>query len=366
MKTEAAAADEKDRRLRPPTSSSSEPVSPPSPSKMISRRRRRPTEDFHAAARIILLLHCVLAPPSCLGLKQSHYVHWNSSNPIFRIDNTDHIIDVNGGNQPWEYDQVNIICPLYQRGTLPDEMETYIIYSVNKEEYDSCRIMSPNPRVIAQCTKPHQLMYFTITFRSFTPTPNGMEFHPGKDYYFISTSAHGDLHRRLGGKCSTHNMKVQFKVANNNHETGKSSGSSLTDDAPPDKSLSAPPRAVNIPRPPPSASTSTTEKSPPSRPRNVYGYREKLPRYTYGDLSSLESEDDYYDYQYRPHKKSGGSFRHSGGARPHPNDVIKHEASRMAAASAAAPLARTASSSAVALVLWCLAARFSVTCAALS
>ena len=26
-----------------------------------------------------------------------HYLHWNSSNPIFRIDNTDHIVDVNEG-----------------------------------------------------------------------------------------------------------------------------------------------------------------------------------------------------------------------------------------------------------------------------
>ena len=321
--------------------------------------------DLHAATCIILFLQCILAPlPSCLGLKQSHYVHWNSSNPIFRIDNTDHIIDVNSGNQPWEYDQVNIICPLYQRGTLPDEMETYIIYSVNKEEYDSCRIMSPHPRVIAQCTKPHELMYFTITFRSFTPTPNGMEFHPGKDYYFISTSAHGDLHRRLGGKCSTHNMKVQFKVANNDHETGTSSSSRP---ALPDKSLSAPPRAVNIPRPAgrPASTSSTTEKSPPSPRRNFYGYREKLPRYTYGDLSSLEAEDDdYYDYQYRPHKKKVGPFRPAGAPRPHPNDVIKHEASRMSAAAAASGPARTVSLAAV--VLWCLVARFSVTRAALS
>ena len=27
-----------------------------------------------------------------------HYLHWNTSNPIFRIDNTDHIVDVNQGN----------------------------------------------------------------------------------------------------------------------------------------------------------------------------------------------------------------------------------------------------------------------------
>ena len=29
-----------------------------------------------------------------------HYLHWNSSNPIFRIDNTDHIVDVNQGTCP--------------------------------------------------------------------------------------------------------------------------------------------------------------------------------------------------------------------------------------------------------------------------
>ena len=35
-------------------------------------------------------------------------VHWNISNPIFRIDNTDNIFDVNVGNSPSEYDQVQI------------------------------------------------------------------------------------------------------------------------------------------------------------------------------------------------------------------------------------------------------------------
>ena len=110
------------------------------------------------------------------GTRKSHYIHWNTTNPIFRIDNTDHIIDVNRGNQPWEYDQVNIICPLYHAGD-SKKAEQYIIYSVSKEEYDSCRIMSTNPRVVAQCTRPHDLMYFTITFRSFTPTPGGMELN---------------------------------------------------------------------------------------------------------------------------------------------------------------------------------------------
>ena len=33
--------------------------------------------------------------------------------------------------------------------------------------------------MIARCDKPQELMYFTITFRPFTPNPGGMEFKPG-------------------------------------------------------------------------------------------------------------------------------------------------------------------------------------------
>ena len=141
-----------------------------------------------------------------------HNIHWNSSNPLFR--NTDNIIQVNGGNHPWEYDQVNIVCPVYKPGMSKDVLqEKYIVYVVSKQEYDTCRISEPNPRIIAVCDQPHKLMYFTITFRSFTPTPGGLEFRPGQSYYFISTSSRNDIHRRVGGGCSTHNMKITFKVA---------------------------------------------------------------------------------------------------------------------------------------------------------
>ncbi|KAJ8950944.1 hypothetical protein NQ318_008383 [Aromia moschata] len=133
-------------------------------------------------------------------------IHWNSSNPIFRIDNTDNIIDVNRNNVKFEYDQVNLICPVYTPGTRDEDMEKYIIYNVSKDEYETCRITNPNPRIIAVCDKPYKLMYFTITFRPFTPQPGGLEFLPaiyfhriGHDYYFISTSTSDDLHRRIGG-----------------------------------------------------------------------------------------------------------------------------------------------------------------------
>ena len=76
-------------------------------------------------------------------------VHWNSSNPIFRIDNTDNVFDINKGNAPWEHDQVNIMCPYYEPNVQNDpnvEKEKYIIYIVSKEEFDTCRIQTSMPR----------------------------------------------------------------------------------------------------------------------------------------------------------------------------------------------------------------------------
>lgn len=58
-------------------------------------------------------------------------------------------------------------------------------------------------------------VYFTITFRSFTPQPGGLEFKPGQDYYFVSTSSGSPrgVNQKFGGRCATHNMKVVFKVS---------------------------------------------------------------------------------------------------------------------------------------------------------
>jgi hypothetical protein len=55
----------------------------------------------------------------------------------------------------------------------------------------------------------------SLCFRSFSPTPRGLEFHPGHDYFFVSTSTPSDLYLRSGGACRSHNMKVTFKVADN-------------------------------------------------------------------------------------------------------------------------------------------------------
>ena len=132
-------------------------------------------------------------------------VYWNTTTASF--SDKPMIVTVNEGNLPWEYDQLNLICP---RGAAGEE---HVIYSVDREEFEGCRVRGPRPRIVAVCNSPERFMYFTITFRSFTPTPGGLEFRPGQEYYFISTANKRDIHRRVGGWCSSHNMKMIVRVA---------------------------------------------------------------------------------------------------------------------------------------------------------
>ena len=136
-------------------------------------------------------------------------IYWNTTAASARAE--PRTVIVNEGNLPTQYDQVNLICPVYKPGT--PATEQHIIYSVEREEFESCRVTNPRPRIVAICNQPQTFMYFTITFRSFTPTPGGLEFRPGRDYYFISTSNSKDIHRRVGGWCSSHNMRMIFRVA---------------------------------------------------------------------------------------------------------------------------------------------------------
>ena len=53
-------------------------------------QRRRVVGSFYLF--LLVLIHGLFFQVAG-ALRQSHYVHWNTTNPIFRIDNTDHIID---------------------------------------------------------------------------------------------------------------------------------------------------------------------------------------------------------------------------------------------------------------------------------
>ena len=253
-----------------------------------------------------------------MGAKRVHIVHWNKSNPMFRIDNTDNIIDVNAGNLRWEYDQANFICPVTRSAAQDDgASEKYIIYNVSKEEYDMCMVTKPSSRIVATCTDPSQLLYFTITFRSFTPTPGGLEFHPGKDYYFISTSSPQDLYRRDGGRCVSHNMKVMFKVANisNTATTATKSANNLKESS---ESASAS-AAVNKPR--------ITTLKPQVRLDDKHKYYpvvdNDMEMSSEIDANTLESAKKVVrDFQ--NHRR-----RSSYAATAAENEVVKQEASRM-------------------------------------
>merc|ERR1712083_389156 len=204
---------------------------------------------------------------------RSHLVFWNSTNPIFRVDNTEHIMDINQENLPWEYDQVNIICPF-------NSQEKHVIYSVSKEEFDSCRVSNPRPKIVAICDKPQNFKYFTITFRNLSPIPGGMEFKPGQDYYFISTSNRQNIHRRQGGYCSSHNMKTVFKVADNRQYktlTKLLNKNKIMSNSPLYKSFIAPTTTTTTT----TISTSTT--SPP-----VYFYKSRTP--------TKRNRDSFYYY----------------------------------------------------------------------
>ena len=194
----------------------------------------------------------------------THFVYWNSTNPMFKMGSQENILEVNRGNYPSEHDQLHLICP--------NSREQHVIYSVSEEEFYNCRVSNPRPKIVAVCNQPEKFRYFTLTFRSFSPNPTALEFKPGQTYYLISTSTPMDLHRRAGGYCSTHNMKMSINVAENgvkeehNSVIEQSTGSPIY-------------RAVTTPR------YSTTSNSIP-----VYYYRSKTP--------GIHSSD--YIYYYSP------------------------------------------------------------------
>ena len=254
-------------------------------------------QHFNKAAVLLLSLTYTSE-----ALTKIHKVYWNTTNPIFRIDNTDHIVDVNNGNLPWEYDQLNLICP-------HNSLEKHIVYSVTKEEFEGCRVTNPKPKIVAICNKPESFMYFTITFRTFSPTPGGLEFKPGQTYYLISTSTQRDIHRRAGGFCSSHNMKMVFNVA----------------DREPQPSVNSPLL---------SAVTSTTTRRPraPASPSSapVYYYKSRAP--------SVHTSD--YIYYYSPRDLVQLKLA----ARKHDRGQINTEKEQDAADRRAAPLTSSSSS----------------------
>ena len=208
---------------------------------------------------ILLLLFTSALVPIAFSM-ETHFIYWNSTNPIFR-EESEHVLEVNRGNSLLEHDQLHLICP--------NSGEQHVIYSVTEAEYNMCRVTNPRPKIVAVCNQQQgKFRYFTITFRSFSPNPTAMEFKPGQSYYLISTSTTRDLHRRAGGYCATHNMKMVINVATSNG--GNTADNSVNRPVVPTMRQSE--NTIHI-------ESQTTERSIPANKASVpvYYYRSKAP-----------------------------------------------------------------------------------------
>ena len=89
------------------------------------------------------------------------------------------------------------------------------MFKVSKEEYEDCRIQKTSPvRQILRCDKPFENVKYTFYISTFSPIPGAIEFQPGNDYYFISTSngTLNGLNNTEYGSCQTSNMKMVIRV----------------------------------------------------------------------------------------------------------------------------------------------------------
>ena len=163
-----------------------------------------------------ILLCCHLASRSIIATEIVHMVHWNQSNPLF-FDSPDSRIDIQNSGKWNLYEQANIICPFYDTSVPLSLTEQWVIYNVTKNEYKQCRVTSTeDAKIVALCNAPYQPKFFTLTFRSFSPTPGAFEFHPGQDYYFISAqysiSSTKGQRARPNIECSHPPMRLIFRI----------------------------------------------------------------------------------------------------------------------------------------------------------
>ena len=139
---------------------------------------------------------------------------------------------------------------------------------MSKEEYETCRLPGQPQRVVAICDQPQPgkqaRPIVTVTFRSFTPMPQGIEFTPGQDYYFVTAliGQHLSPSQRMA-PCRDQNMRVIFKVC------CKSSAAPQASPLPPRlaASLAGSPRRQA--QPPPTLRPVLRGEQPPAPPAHV-------------------------------------------------------------------------------------------------
>lgn len=61
------------------------------------------------------------------------------------------------------------------------------LWIVDKRSYETCVIDTTQAqnRIVMKCDTPLELRFYTIVFQQFSANPDGLEFEPGNNYYFI-------------------------------------------------------------------------------------------------------------------------------------------------------------------------------------
>ncbi|CAJ0930851.1 unnamed protein product, partial [Mesorhabditis belari] len=129
-------------------------------------------------------------------------IYWNVSNPMMEVFG-----EVN--------DRVQIVCPFSKDSTHAHQT---IIYRVSQEDFFDCRL-GTSAKEVGRCISPKELSSLSIVFRTFSPNPFALEYHPDQTYYFISTSdgSTTGLHNKVGGLCETDGMKMMIHLAEKGH-----------------------------------------------------------------------------------------------------------------------------------------------------
>ncbi|XP_072839955.2 ephrin-A4 [Pogona vitticeps] len=112
------------------------------------------------------------------GLRRS--VYWNSSNPRFFDEDFTVQVSVN--------DYLDIYCPHYEHPVAVGGPETFSLLMVDLEGYRGC-YETPGAFKRWECNRPYAPygpVRFSEKIQRFTPFSLGFEFHPGRDYYYIS------------------------------------------------------------------------------------------------------------------------------------------------------------------------------------
>ena len=90
--------------------------------------------------------------------------------------------------------KITIVCPnpatnpALRGHSIPKDQLFENVWMVNKQAYDACAVDPSNHtnRMLMRCDTPTMLKFYTIVFQRYSAEgPNGLEFEPGKQYYFI-------------------------------------------------------------------------------------------------------------------------------------------------------------------------------------